>query len=52
MRPCVTLEAVIDSACDRLACDEKRRPERTRQAITGMVASSVIVLSEDWIWLP
>lgn len=52
MRPCVTLEAVIDSACDRLACDEKRRPERTRQAITGMVASSVIVLREDWIWLP
>lgn len=52
MRHCVTLETVIDSACDKLACDEKRRPERTRQAITGKVANSVIVLREDWIWLP
>jgi hypothetical protein len=49
-RPCVELEAAIASVRDKLATDPKRRTERTRQAITGLVASGLLKLNEGWLW--
>lgn len=50
-RPCVELDQAINRARDRLACDPDRKTERTRQAITGLVSSGVLVLREGWLWL-
>lgn len=51
MRPCITLNDAINAARERLTVDPKRRTERTRQAITGLVASGVLGCNEDWLWL-
>lgn len=51
-RPCVELETVVGKIAPRLACEEKRKIERTRQALTGLIASSVIKHQDGWIWLP
>jgi phage/plasmid primase-like uncharacterized protein len=51
-RPCVELEAAITAIAPRLTCEEKRKPERTRQAITGLLASKNIEHREGWLWLP
>jgi putative DNA primase/helicase len=50
-RPCITLGAAIEGVRDRLTVEPKRRTERARQAITGLVASGVLRLNEDWLWL-
>jgi hypothetical protein len=50
-RPCVTLEEAIDGIKDRLAVEPKRRAERVRQAITGLIASQVLESNEGWLWL-
>lgn len=52
IRPCVELEAAVVQCGARLACEEKRRPERARLAITGLVSSGVVELRDGWIWLP
>lgn len=51
MRPCVDLEHAIAQVKDRLAVDPKRRAERVRQAINGMVATGVMGHNDGWIWL-
>jgi len=51
-RPCVELEAAIESVAPRLTCEPVRRKERARQAITGLVASGVLCCRESWLWLP
>lgn len=51
-RPCVELEPAIACVRDKLATDPKRRTERTRQAITGLVASGLLKLNEGWLWCP
>ncbi|MDD5365331.1 MAG: AAA family ATPase [Gallionellaceae bacterium] len=51
-RPCVELEAAITAITPRLTCEEKRKPERTRQAITALLANKNIEHREGWIWLP
>ncbi|MDE3022686.1 MAG: AAA family ATPase [Pseudomonadota bacterium] len=52
IRPCVELEAAIIEIAPSLTCEEKRKPERTRQAITGLVASKTIEHREGWLWIP
>jgi hypothetical protein len=49
-RPCIKLEAAIEKLRDRLATDPKRRVERTRAAITGLVARGLLQLREGWLW--
>lgn len=49
-RPCVELEAAIENIAPRLAVEEKRKVERTRQAFTGLIASRVIEHRGGWIW--
>jgi hypothetical protein len=50
-RPCIELEEAIEKTRDRLACEPKRRTERTREAFTGLVNRGAIVLREGWLWL-
>lgn len=50
-RPCVELETAVAAVRDRLVTDPKRRTERTRQAITGLVASGLLKLNEGWLWV-
>ena len=50
-RPCIELEGAIAAARDRLTCEADRRTNRTRQAITGLIASGVMGCNEGWLWL-
>ncbi|WP_232291540.1 AAA family ATPase [Polaromonas sp. JS666] len=50
-RPCIRLDDAIAATKDSLAVEAKRRPERTRLAITGLIATHVLDCKEDWIWL-
>jgi len=50
-RPCLQLSAAIDQLRDRLPCDPKRRAERTREAITGLINRGLISLRDDWLWI-
>lgn len=51
-RPCVEIETAVDAIAPRLTCEPPRRKERTRQALTGLVASGVLTCRERWLWLP
>ena len=51
-RPCVELEATVEAIAPRLTCEPKRRTERVRQALTGLVASGVVCCRDGWLWLP
>ena len=51
-RPCIELEAAIEKISPRLATDPKRRNERTRNAITGLVNRGLLKLDGGIIWLP
>jgi putative DNA primase/helicase len=50
-RPCIELEAAISAAAGRLTCPTDRRAERTREAVTGLVARGVLGCNEGWLWL-
>lgn len=49
-RPAIRLEAAIARLADKLPVDPKRKVERTRQAITSLVNSGLLIHSEGWIW--
>lgn len=51
-RPCVEVEAAVDAIAPRLVCEPPRRKERTRLALTGLVAAGVVKCHEGWLWLP
>lgn len=52
VRPCVDLEAAVLAIRGRLVdVESKRRTERTRQAITGLVGMGVLGHNEGWLWL-
>jgi hypothetical protein len=51
-RPCVDLESAVASIAPRLAVEEKRKAERTRQALTGLIAAGTIIHREGWLWIP
>lgn len=50
-RPCLSLEDAIAGCKERLAVEPKRRSERARQAITGLIAAQVLGSNEGWVWL-
>ncbi|MFN8892291.1 MAG: AAA family ATPase [Betaproteobacteria bacterium] len=50
-RPCVELEAALSTAGAALPCASDRRTERTREAITGLVARGVLGCGEGGLWL-
>lgn len=51
-RPCVDLEAAVEFIAPRLAVEDRRKIERTRQALTGLIASNIIICRSGWLWLP
>jgi putative DNA primase/helicase len=51
-RPCVETEAAVESVAPRLPCEPLRQKERTRQALTGLLASGALMSREGWLWLP
>ena len=51
VRPCLTLDEAIAGTRERLAVEPKRRNERARQAITGLIAAGVLGSNEGWLWL-
>jgi hypothetical protein len=52
LRPCVELETAVSSIAPLLAVEEKRKAERTRQALTGLIAAGTIIHREGWLWIP
>ena len=48
--PCIELEAAVTIVADRLTCDAKRKSERARNAITGLVARGIYGAKEGWLW--
>ncbi|MDP2822727.1 MAG: AAA family ATPase [Sulfuritalea sp.] len=50
-RPAVTVDAAIESIRDRLACDAKRKTERTQQALTGLQAKRLITIDGGYVWV-
>lgn len=52
VRPCIELEPAVLAIRGRLVdVESKRRTERTRQAITGLVGMGVLGHNEGWLWL-
>lgn len=51
-RPCVELEAAVEAIAPRLAVDSSRQTERTRQALTGLIASKLVEHRGGWLWIP
>jgi hypothetical protein len=51
IRPCIQIEDAVTGTRERLAVEARRRSERARQAITGLIASEVLGSNEGWIWL-
>lgn len=49
-RPAVTMDAAIAGIRDRLACDAKRKTERTRQALTGLQAKQLVTIDGGYVW--
>lgn len=52
VRPCVETEAAVEAIGPRLTCEPLRRKERTRQALTALVANGLVTCREGWLWLP
>ncbi|MEM5427205.1 AAA family ATPase [Cupriavidus oxalaticus] len=48
--PCLELEAAVPIVAARLTCDPKRRTERAREAITGLVARGLYGAKDGWLW--
>lgn len=48
--PCIRLDDAIVLVAERLTCEAKRRNERARKAITGLIASGIYGLKGDWLW--
>jgi len=51
-RPCVNLEEAIQAIAPRLACEDRRKVNRTREAFTGLIAGKVIEHMDEWVWIP
>lgn len=51
MQPCVELEETILRVRDGLPTEPKRKTERARQAVTGLVSSGLVHLQEGWLWI-
>lgn len=48
----VALEAAVLAGGAALTCPSDRRTERSRQAITGLVARGVLACRDGWLWHP
>jgi hypothetical protein len=49
-RPCLELEGAVAALRDRLTCDPKRKAERVRAALGGLVNRGALKLEQGWLW--
>lgn len=49
-RPAVRLENAVAKLRERLTCDNERKTERTRAAITGLINRGLLQLREGFLW--
>ncbi|WP_080003499.1 AAA family ATPase [Burkholderia pseudomallei] len=49
-RPCIEIEAAVPIVAARLTTEPKRRTERARDAIKGLVTRGVYGAQDGWLW--
>ncbi|WP_321821893.1 MULTISPECIES: helicase RepA family protein [unclassified Burkholderia] len=49
-RPCLEIEPAVAIVAARLTCEPKRRNERARKAITGLVTRGIYAAKDGWLW--
>lgn len=49
-RPCVEYEAAVTAIASRLDVEQKRKKERARTALTGLIEQGIYGCEEGWIW--
>lgn len=49
-RPCLRLEDAITKTAERLAVEPRRKIERSRLAITGLISKGLMTCFDGWIW--
>ncbi|WP_240464602.1 MULTISPECIES: AAA family ATPase [Burkholderia cepacia complex] len=49
-RPCIEFDAAVSISASHMPVDSKRRNERAKAAITGLIASGVYGLKDGWLW--
>jgi putative DNA primase/helicase len=49
-RPCITMDAAIDHIRGKLPVDPKRRTERARQTVAGLVSRGNLRHEDGWLW--
>ncbi len=49
-RPCIEIETAVPIVAARLTTDPKRRTERAREAIKGLVTRGVYGAQDGWLW--
>ncbi|WP_338416381.1 AAA family ATPase [uncultured Sphaerotilus sp.] len=52
LRACIELEAGVTAGAGVLTCEESRRRERAREALTKLIAGRHLCHRDDWLWLP
>ncbi|WP_175732596.1 AAA family ATPase [Burkholderia ambifaria] len=49
-RPCIEFDAAVSIVAAHMPVDPKRRKERAKAAITGLVAGRIYGLKDGWLW--
>ncbi|ARK78161.1 helicase [Burkholderia pseudomallei] len=48
--PCLEIEAAVRLVASSLTCEPRKRNERARAAVTGLVANGVYGSKDGWLW--
>ncbi|WP_423370660.1 AAA family ATPase [Burkholderia sp. LMG 32019] len=48
--PCIEIEAAVRLVASSLTCEPRKRNERARAAVTGLVANGVYGSKDGWLW--
>ncbi|MFX1761907.1 AAA family ATPase [Paraburkholderia sp. A1RI-2L] len=49
-QPCLEIEAAVRLVASSLTCEPRKRNERARAAVTGLVANGVYGSKDGWLW--
>ncbi|MBR8429181.1 AAA family ATPase [Burkholderia cenocepacia] len=48
--PCIEIEAAVRLVASTLTCEPRKRNERARAAVTGLVANGIYGSKDGWLW--
>lgn len=48
--PCIEIEAAVRVVASSLTCEPRKRNERARAAVTGLVANGIYGSKDGWLW--